>query len=186
MGHPLPALAWPLPELHNMACFHVYFYMHGCNSDRIICSLMALELPDLDDEWPESGHGDTWHCPRPCASSPLIGTPAVVNQENQHLFVKNLGWEIPPPAIRFRRLPRILAPRTSAVCNLTLLHWPRHCVTFISILKQNSLQMIYKSAGCFISWLTKPPSPFWMLNLISWIDCQDIRTTILIKYYSTA
>ena len=149
-GHPLPALAWPLPELHNMACFHVYFYMHGCNSDRIICSLMALELPDLDDEWPESGHGDTWHCPRPCASSPLIGTPAVVNQENQHLFVKNLGWEIPPPAIRFRRLPRILAPRTSAVCNLTLLHWPRHCVTFISILKIPSKWFINQLAVLFL------------------------------------
>ena len=99
------------------------------NSSRIICSLMAFELPELDDEWPESGHGDTWHCPRAGASSPLIVTPALVNQENQHLFVKYLGWEIPPPAIRFRRLPRILAARTSAVCNLTLLHWPRHLAT---------------------------------------------------------
>ena len=144
----------------NMAscpCLFSFTCMVTCNnSSRIICSLMAFELPESDDEWPESGHGDTWHCPRAGASSPLIVTPAMVNQENQHLFVKYLGWEIPPPAIRFRRLPRILAPApqqfaTSHFCTDLATSPPRYsaCVMVISIPKPRSIEMI-SSSGCFV------------------------------------
>ena len=108
--------------------------------------------------WWVTGEWPRWHLtlsPGRC-QQPLIVTPALVNQENQHLFVKYLGWEIPPPAIRFRRLPRILAPApqqfaTSHFCTdlaTSLLGVCNDCNGHLNT-KSRTIEMI-SSSGCFV------------------------------------